>query len=338
MKRIDFETHYYIQAFLDKVTDRKDIPRLASKEQFMYHGGDGVVPIRPILPKLLDLDEGRIADMDRAGVDVAILSASLGIEQLPPAESLPLVQQTHDALYDAICCHPGRFLGSAVLPTDDLEASVTELKRVRKLGFVGWNAFSNYGSTQLDDPRYFPLLETCDSLGMYVYIHPTVPAMEQLHGRGPALTTSGLGFAVDVMVTVSRMIFGGVFDRLPDLKVIIGHLGEGLPFLIQRMDDAWTRQVPATGEKSREIPSTYFRRNIWISTSGNFSAPAFFCARDMFGIDRILFGSDYPMESMEKSTGFIESLNISMDDTRRIYTGNAAEGFGLESLSILKGV
>lgn len=330
MKRIDFEAHYYTQDFLDSITDRTEIPSFHSSDRFLYHGGDGVIGICPILPKLLELGEQRIHDMDSAGVDVAILSASLGVEQLPEEEGCRQASRINDALGEAITRHPDRLRGYAVLNVKQIGRAVQELERCHtEYGFVGWNAFSNYGAQSLDDPEFLPLFEKVVELGMFVYLHPTVPLAQCFHGRGPALATSGLGFAADVAATLTRLIFSGLFDKLPGLKVVIGHSGEAFPFLIQRLDDAHERAAWSGRDLNRKLPSDYFRSNIWMTTSGNFSVPAFQCAYDSFGIDRLLFGSDYPMENLARSVEFVDRLPISLEGARKLYHGNAQQYFGL---------
>lgn len=330
LKKIDFEAHFYTQDFLDSVADRPEIPIYETSTQTMYHGGDGVVGIKPILPRLLDLTGQRIQAMDEAGVDVAILSASLGVEQLDEEAGCREARRVNDALAAAIRTCPDRLKGYAILNVKNPARGLEELRRCREeLGFVAWNAFSNFGERNLDDPELFPLFEYAAQSGMFVYIHPTVPLSERYHGYGAALATSGLGFAVDVATALCRLIFSGIFDRLPELKVIIGHSGEALPFLLQRLDDADGRANWAGRNSNRCRPSEYFQRNIWVTTSGNFSVPAFRCALDTFGIEHIMFGTDYPMESMTRSTNFIERLPISVEGARRLFYKNAEEYFDI---------
>lgn len=330
MVRIDFEAHYYTQDFLDAIANRKEIPIFETDTQTMYHGGEGIVGVGPILPKLLDLTNQRIRDMDEAGVNIAILSASLGTEQLPEEEGCLEASSINDALAEAIALKPDRFKGYAVLNVKNVDRAVNELERCRNQhGFVGWNAFSNFGEYNLDDPQLFPLFEKAAELGMFVYIHPTAPQDPRFSGYGPALATSGLGFAVDVATAVARLILSGIFDKLPSLKVIIGHSGEALPFLIRRLDDADGRTRWAGKAKNQKAPSEYFKTNIWVTTSGNFSQPAFNCAYQAFGIEHIMFGTDYPMESMIESVDFVDHLPISFDDVNKLYHGNAAQYFGI---------
>lgn len=333
MKKIDFESHFYTQYFLDAVADRKDYPIFDTNSRSMIHSPDGKLPIVPIIPALLDLGEGRLRDMDEAGVDKQLLSISVGIEQMEPEKGVPMARECHDILQEAIAAHPDRFGGYAVLAVDDIDASVKELERVRKdYGFVGWNSFSNYHGLHLDDERFFPLLKKAVDLGMFAYVHPTFPETPDLQGYGPGMASSGFGFAVDVATCVTRMIFAGVFDRLPELKIIIGHCGEALPFLIQRMDDAndRIRQIVPGGSVNKKAPREYFESNIWITTSGNFHMPAFQCAADTFGFDHLLFGSDYPMEKLKRSVDFVMSQPISAANTEKIFSGNAAKYFDIQ--------
>ena len=330
MKKIDFEAHYYTQDFFDAIADREGIPSFRTSDQSMYHGGDGRIGIRPIIPKLLELGEKRIKDMDAAGVDTAILSASLGVEQLPAEMGIKEAEKINDALGSAIAQYSDRFKGYAVLNVKNIQSAVRELERCRKkYGFVGWNAFSNYGSQNLDDPDMYVLFETVVNLGMFVYIHPTVPVADCFKGWGPALATSGLGFAEDTAVALTRLILSGIFDRLPDLKIVIGHSGEAFPFLIQRLDDAYLRSKWTNLAKNKKMPSEYFGTNIWMTTSGNFSVPAFQCAYDTFGSERIMFGTDYPMEDMIRSVEFVDKLPISIVDAEKVYYKNAEKYFGL---------
>jgi uncharacterized protein len=335
LRRIDFEAHYYTKEFLKTIADRNDIPIFDTKSEYLYHGGDGIVPVKPIIPLLLDMTEKRIQSMDKTGIDISILSASLGVEQLEPESGAKEAIKLNDALYDAIQMNPSRLRGYAVLAVNNVQASLKELERCRnELGFVGWNAYSNYGDKQLDDKKYFPLLEKAVDLGLFVYLHPAVPCIKQLHGYGPAMATSGLGFSLDVCTALTRMIFNGVFDRLPELKVIIGHLGEGFPFYMRRLNDAAQRVQNVPNKASnKKLPSEYFKTNIWITTSGNFSRDAFLCARSVLDIDHIMFGTDYPMEKMEAGVQFLDSMDISYIELKKIYFENAAKYFGITAES-----
>ena len=331
MKKIDFESHYYVRSYIDAASEHTGVPHYDKKTGIMYHGNDGFLPIGAILSRLLELGEQRLKDMDEAGVDKCFLSISLGIGQFDAQTSQKLAMANHDELAQVIAKYPHRFGGYAVLPMHDTEFAVKELTRCHdELGYFGWNAFSNFGDKRLDDKACFPVLERAVQLNMPVYIHPSVPQIPDLHGYGPAMVTSGLGFAVDVTITLTRMIFAGIFDRLPTLKVIIGHLGECFPMILRRMDDSLRVQKITGKARNQKLPSEYFKENIRITSSGNFLAPAFQCAKDVFGIEHILFGTDYPMESLNENVDFIESLGLGEEDLDRVFWKNAEEYFHMK--------
>ena len=330
MKKIDFESHYYTQSYIDAASKHTGIPRYDKDTGIMYHGNDGILPIGFILPPLLELGEKRIKDMDEAGVDKCFLSVSIGIEQFEAKTAQKLAIANHDELAKVIAKYPDRFGGYAVLPMHDIEFAVKELTRCHdELGFFGWNAFSNYDGKRLDAPEFFPILEKAAEFNMPVYIHPTVTQIEDIHGFGPAMVTSGLGFAIDVTITLTRMIYSGIFDRLPNLKVIIGHLGECFPMVLRRMDDAQRVQSITDKAHNQKLPSEYFKTNIWVSTSGNLLEPAFRCAKDVCGIEHILFGTDYPMESLRANVEFVESLGLDKSELEQVFWKNAKDFFGI---------
>jgi predicted TIM-barrel fold metal-dependent hydrolase len=202
---------------------------------------------------------------------------------------------------------------------------------VKDLGFKGWNTHSNFADSYLDDKKYLPILERAAELGVPVYIHPTVPAIPQAKGYGFALAGAPFGFGLETALCMMRLIYSGVFDKWPNLKVILGHLGEGLPFLFKRIDWAYVRPFdPAARPKLSRKPSEYLKDNVLVTTSGNYFAPAFTCTYEALGIENILLGSDYPYEDPEECIEFIEGLPVSQDDKDRIYSVNARRlGFTL---------
>lgn len=322
MKRIDFEAHFLSQPLREALQARGGAPYL-TEDDVMIFGPDCALPYAGIGPALGDLADERIQEMDKAGIDVQIISCVGGIELLPASIGTEVARQTNDELYHAIQRYPERFRGYAALAPQDVDAAVQELERcVKDLRFVGWNAFSNFGADALDDPRYFPLLEKAAELGVFIYLHPTMPAIDRLHGYGRQLVASGLGFGIDVMITLTRMILGGVFDRLPNLKIVLGHLGEGFPFVMDRMRARGPKQsrLPAVNE----LPAKdYFGKNIWVSTSGNYSAAAFKCALEVLGSDHILLGSDFPMEPLANAVEFLDGMSLTRKEREAISWGNS---------------
>jgi hypothetical protein len=266
--------------------------------------------------------------MDKCGVDVQILSLSApGLEQLDPNTGAALAKSANDGLFEVIKKYPDRFMGYAALAPKNPGRAADELERcVKELGFKGWNTHSNYGDSYLDDKEYWPIMERCERLGVPIYVHPTVPAIPQVKGYGFALAGAPFGFGLETALCMMRLIYSGVFDAFPTLKIILGHLGEGLPFVLKRIDWAYVRPFdPAARPNLARKPGQYVRDNVFVTTSGNYYEPAFKCTYEALGIDRILLGTDYPYEDPEECIEFVEGLSISREDREKIYSGNARQ-------------
>jgi predicted TIM-barrel fold metal-dependent hydrolase len=238
-----------------------------------------------------------------------------------------LAREANDALSGFIKKYPDRFMGYASLAPKAPEAAADELeRRVKELGFKGWNTHSNYGDSCLDDKKYWPILERAEKLDVPIYIHPTVPAIPQMKGYVFALAGAPFGFGLETALSMMRLIYSGVFDRCPELKIILGHLGEGLPFLMKRIDWAYVRPFdPAARPTLSKKPSEYLKNNVFVTTSGNYYQPTFMCTHEAMGIDRILLGTDYPYEDTEECIQFLEGLPLSQEDKDKIYSINAGQ-------------
>lgn len=280
---------------------------------------------------LLDLDnlEQRIAAMDEAGIDACVLSHQAGIEAAKPDAAVELARIANDTLYEATKKYPGRIYGWAALPMRDPVAAAKELARcITELGFYGWNVYSNFGiKERLDDPVFAPVLKKADELGCVTYIHPSAPNMDEYQGMGSTLW-GGLGYAADTCLTFVRLMQTGALDRYPNIKFMLGHFGEGFPFVLKRMSG---RQPD--GDKKYNIDH-YFKNNVWITTSGNTEPATFRCSFDVLGAERILVGSDYPMGSFTETMDFLNDRPLSIADRKRIYSGNAQALAG-DRLSLL---
>jgi uncharacterized protein len=287
------------------------------------------------LAELTDLGDGRIAAMDEAGITVQVLSASLaGADLLDGDEGIAYAVRTNDVLAAAIAGHPDRFAGFAHLPLRTPDAAADELERaVSTLGFRG--AMLN-GTTQglfLDDPRFDPVLARAAKLGVPVYIHPNVPPpavydayYASLPGRaGPLLATAGFGWHVETGLHVLRLAAAGVFDRHPGLVVVIGHQGEGLPSVVERASESLHR----AGIVSRPLQEI-FREQLFVTTSAFFTHAPFHAAREVFGIERLLFGVDYPFASNNRGRAFLDSLDLTHEDLEKLAHGNADALLGLQ--------
>jgi predicted TIM-barrel fold metal-dependent hydrolase len=286
--------------------------------------------------QLRDLGPRRLADMDANGIDVQVIShVAPAAQARAGAEGLARAREANDQLAAAVRAHPDRFAGFATLPTADPQAAADELERaVAELGFVGALVNSTLGSNDafLDDARFEPLLDRFERLDVPLYLHPAPPSAalrEVLYGGLPPavaarLATGAWGWHAEAGLHLLRMVATGVFDRHPALRLIVGHCGEMLPFLLDRID-AMLRVDTMAGPAS-----DYFRRNIWVTTSGLFSIPPVMCTVEVLGVDRVLFSVDYPFGSNAAGRALLDTLPLSPDDVAKIAGGNAERVLGLK--------
>ena len=332
MKKVDLEAHFNTDELIKALYESKNYPRYendpGTKNLRLWYTADTGEPMGDrLLHRLLDLEEVRLKNMDAAGIDVQCLSMGTpGVERLELTLGAALAKSTNDLLSRAIKKHPDRFIGLATLAPKDARGAADELERtVKDLGFKGWKTNSNYGDSYLDDKRYWPILERAEKLNAFIYLHPTVPAIRELNAYGYALGGPPFGFGVETAMVMMRLVYSGVFDKYPGLKVVLGHLGEGLPFLIKRIDFAYERPWidPSTRPNLAKRPSQYLRENMYVTTSGNYFNGAFMCTYEAVGIDRILLATDYPYEDSDECIRFIEGLPISQGEKEKIYYLNA---------------
>ncbi len=279
--------------------------------------------------KLGDLGSLRLKDMDAGGIDLQVISqAAANTGPLSVEESIRLAKQANDQLATAIMAHPKRFAGFAILPMSDPAVAADELERaVRSLGLKGAMINGTTDGRFLDDPAFLPILERAVALDVPIYIHPAPPprSVQEIYYAGfdPAvnfaLSTAAWGWHSEVGLHSLRLIVAGVFDRLPTLQIIIGHMGEMLPFMLARIDDVLT---PITQRLQRRVPE-YFLQNFHITTSGFFTDPPLLLALQIMGADRIIFSVDYPYSTNERGRAFLDSTAISPADKEKISHLNA---------------
>jgi 2,3-dihydroxybenzoate decarboxylase len=266
--------------------------------------------------------------MDEAGVDVQVLSHGAPATQRMDAETaIPVARRANDKLFDSVKTSKGRFEGFAALPTADPKAAADELERaVTRLGFKGAMIHGLANGVFLDDRRFWPIFERAQALDVPVYMHPAVPhpAVADVYYRDylkefPGLLTAGWGFTVETATQAIRLVLSGLFDAYPGLKIILGHLGEGLPFSLWRIDMALARQ----GNRATPFRDC-FREHFWITTSGNFSTPALLCCLLEMGADRILFSVDYPFVLNAPGVSWMREVPLGAEDRAKILGGNAA--------------
>ncbi|MEI4271167.1 amidohydrolase family protein [Klenkia sp. LSe6-5] len=275
--------------------------------------------------RLGDIGELRLADMDAHGVDVQVLSLTAGVERLTnPAEAVDAARRANDHLAAAVAAHPDRFAGFCVLPLQDPAAAVGELRRcVLELGMVGALQNDHVGGRYLDDIRFDEVWAELAQLAVPLYLHPTYFAAERLalYADVPALFGPTWGWTAATGGHALRLVYNGVFDRHPGAQLLLGHMGELLPFQSARLDSR-AEQVPDQ-LRPPMAPSEYLRRNVHITTSGVASPAALRAAIDLVGVDRVLFAVDYPYERTAEAVELLAAPGISDAERAAVAHGNA---------------
>ena len=277
--------------------------------------------------RLNDVGALRLREMDEAGIDIQVLSHSAPSTQRLDAETAaPVARAANDRLRERVLASNGRFEAFAALPTANPKAAADELERaVTKLGFKGAMIHGLTNGKFIDERQFWPIFERARSLDVPIYIHPAPPhpAVVDAYYRDylkefPSLVSAAWGFTVETATQGIRLVLSGVFDAYPGLKIIMGHLGESLPFSLWRIDMALGRQ----GNRSTPFRET-FREHFWITTSGNFSTPALICCVLEMGVDRILFSVDYPFVPNPPGVRWMDQVPLGPDDRAKILSGNA---------------
>jgi 2,3-dihydroxybenzoate decarboxylase len=280
-----------------------------------------------VAARLDDVGQGRIADMDAAGIDVQVLShGAPSVQRLDAELAVRLARSANDRLHDVVRGRPDRFAGFAMLPTADPKAAADELERaVTRLGFKGAMVHGLTGGLFLDDKRFWPIFERAEALDVPLYMHPAVPHPAVIDAyykdyveKYPNILRAAWGFTVETATQGIRLVLSNVFDSYPRLKIILGHLGEGLPFLLWRINMALVRD----GAGPNWFRDT-FCEHFYITTSGFFSDPALLCCMMEMGVDRILFSVDYPFVENSPGTAWMERVSLSAEDKAKILNGNA---------------
>lgn len=280
--------------------------------------------------RLLDLGEGRVAEMDAAGVDIQVLShCPPGAQAFDPESAAELAAGVNDRLHAVVEGNPSRFAAFATMPTRDPMGAADELERcVDKLGFKGAMLHGLTEQTFHDDKKFWPIFERAAALDVPVYMHPGWPHPAVIDAyykdyaeKYPAIVAPAWGFTVETATAGLRLVLSGIFDAYPNLKIILGHLGEGLPFSLWRIDHTFKVMARPDVEtlEFREI----FTKHFWITTSGNFSSPALLCSMQELGVDRILFSIDWPYIENAPGTEWMAGVSLSREDREKILNGNA---------------
>jgi len=316
---VALEEHFTAPALVRRMIDPKAIAEQGYPTGFAA----------PLEKELSDLGASRLAQMDEAGITVHVLSASgPGADLLGGADGVTFAREINDILGKTVAGHPDRFAGFAHLPMRSPQAAADELERsVREFGFCG--ALIN-GTTEgrfLDDARFDPILARAEQLEVPIYIHPNLPPRsvreayyEGLPGlAGFRLSMAAWGWHSEVAIHVLRLVMSGTLDRHPKLKVIIGHMGEGLAAMLVRSDKALSQDAK---HLSRSVSQTILDQ-VSITTSGLFTRPPLDVALAVFGIDRVMFSIDYPYSSNRTGRDFLDTLRLPPADLQKFAHGNA---------------
>jgi predicted TIM-barrel fold metal-dependent hydrolase len=315
MRTIALEEHFVTSSFL--------------KATGAY--GQGTPPaMAELQPRLLNLGDERIAAMDAAGIDFQVLSlAAIGKDALDPATGTAVLADTNDELAAAIKANSARFGGFAALEMKEPGKAARELERcVKSLGFLGALVDGTADAVFYDDPRFLPIFEAAAALGVPVYLHPAPPpeAVRKAYYTGLPdelgylLSIAGWGWHAETGLHALRLIVSGLFDRLPDLQVIIGHMGEGLPYAMAR-----TSGILSRAAHRKQPVADYFKTNLHLTTSGYFTQPPLQCAIEVVGLDRIMFSVDYPFSPNTRGREFLDGLKgvLSAEGMEKLTHGNA---------------
>jgi uncharacterized protein len=304
-------------------------------KEFLSGPGAWLTSREGLIEPISDLGEARIAAMDEAGIDLAVLSlAAPGVEQLDGPEAVELARSCNDELAAAVGRFPKRLAGFATVPVSAPDKAAEELERaVRELGFAGAVINGHSQGRYLDDRFFDPVLNRAAALDVPIYLHPTIPPAAVIEscyaGLGDkvsfALATVGWGWHINTATHALRLILGGVFDRYPSLQIIIGHMGEATPFMLPRFDA--TLKPELTG--LRHPVSSYLRQNFHYTFANFNDLPTYQNLVAQVGVERVAFSADYPFGSMMVARKFFDSLPLSHDDRARISHRNAEQLLGL---------
>lgn len=276
---------------------------------------------------LLENSDERIARMDEAGIDIFVLSqTSPGVQaEKDAATAVRRAAETNDYLKGQIDAHPDRYRGFAHLAMQDVQAASDELQRcVKDLGFLGALINGSTNGVYLDDPCYLPFWERVVELDVPIYIHPADPLVQPYVLEGyPVMQGALWGWSVDNSCHFLRLLFSGLFDRFPQLTIILGHMGETLPYFAWRLDSRYAVTKTLYTPVLQKQPSDYFRSNLIITTTGVCQDSSLQCAIAEMGEDRVLFSVDYPYEDTNECTEWIETTPLTDDQREKICYRNA---------------
>jgi aminocarboxymuconate-semialdehyde decarboxylase len=319
--KVDVHAHLYAKRYIDELDNLLPHPPRTPEERLNWGILQGKIKKNPAMWTI----EPHLETMDRTGCDYQILSLSIPqAYEGDPATRLKLAQWNNDEFAEVVAKHPNRFLAFGSIPLPDVDASLQELERcIDGLGLVGVCLGSNVNGMRLDDPALAPVFDEIHRRGIVIFMHPMTPTCSA--GLEDFNLGATLGYIMDTGITIHRMIFSGMLERYPNLKVIVPHLGGMLPYHIERIAGSY-KSNPACQNIPRH-PTEYLRRLYYDVV--NFYVPSLRLAADEFGADHLLLGSDYPfgIGDVEAAIRSVQEASFSQGDQDRIFGGNAERLF-----------
>lgn len=291
---------------------------------------------KDLFERVQDLGDRRLSDMDAAGIDMQLLMlTSPGVQLFKPEEACALAISSNDQLAETIARHPDRFSGLAAFAPHAPEAAAKEIERaVQTLGLKGALVNSHTQGRYMDDPYFWPIFEACEALDVPLYIHPNSPSPQMVQPfLSRCLDAAIFGFAAETGLHTLRLIVSGLFDRFPRLKIVLGHLGEGLPFWLYRIDfmhAGIVRSGRSEGAQPlKRKPSDYLRENFYYTTSGMAWEPAISFVQQQMGHDRVMYAMDYPYQYVAEEVSAMDALPLTAEQKRMFFQTNAERIFKL---------
>jgi len=338
-KRIATEEGWITQELMQRyqdLLDKGDHGDPGFQSLWGFFGRSQSPRARDLLDRIQDLDERRLADMDATGIDMQLLMlTSPGVQMFQPAEACALAASSNDQLAQTIAKHPTRFSGLAAFAPNAPQAAALEIERaVQVLGLKGALVNSHTQGRYLDDEFYWPIFEACEALDVPLYIHPNTPSPQMVEPfLSRCLDAAIYGFAAETGLHTLRLIVSGVFDRFPKLKIVLGHLGEGLPFWLYRIDFMHAGIVRAGRSEGAQAlkrkPSDYLRENFYYTTSGMAWEPSITFVQQQMGYDRVMYAMDYPYQYVAEEVAAMDALPLTAEQKKMFFQSNAEKLFRL---------
>ena len=312
---------------------KDNIRIIATEEHFAPPHNDPSFALKSEQERLetaINLGKEHIATMDPRGIDVRVLSpGTYGRRRLVGKDDIEFCANTNRFLYDIVRHNPGRLEGFAIVPMSDPDSAAAELNHaVKNYGFKGLQLTANVHGKYMDDPKYLPIFDEVNKLGLPIYIHPCPPGKELFDvlyaGNysdevATAMSRPGWGWHIEVAVSLMRLVMSGLFDRYPKLQIIVGHMGEAIPFMLPRMNRRLSQDLT---KLDRSVPE-YYRENVYYTFGGFNYTPCFLNLYSQMGADRIMFSTDYPHDQHVDAVEFLFNLPICPADRNRIAYENA---------------